>query len=1106
MDKKFTFLKVVSVFLMGMFLSFSGFAQVTTSSMSGRVTDGSKEAVVGATVVAVHVPSQTTYGVMTNADGRFTINGMRVGGPYRVSITSIGYGENVKEGVTLTLGEDYVHNVVLSEESITLSDVVVSGTKTNFTTEKTGASTNISNAQLSTMPTVNRSIGDIAKLSPYSGGGMSIAGGDGRSTNFTVNGANFNNNFGLSSALPGGGNPISLDAIEEIQVVVAPFDVRQTNFIGGGINAITKSGTNKFKGTAYGYYTNQNMRGNKIGDVDLGDRLKESKRILGATLGGPIIKNKLFFFANVEQDLRPSQVVLWRPSENGVANTDLKISRTKKSDMELVKQHLKEVYGYDAGSYDNFPADISNFKWLGQLDWNINNDNRFRLTYNHTKNTNWQPTNGNSTDAGYRITAYDRISEMSMAFSNALYSQDNIVNSVTGELNSRFSNKLSNQFLATYTKINDIRGTNSSPFPFVDILAGRDANGVPILEPYMSLGYELFTWNNGVNNNILTFTDNITYYMDKHKITGGLSYEYQMANNSYMRNGTGYYRYASLDDFLNQRAPIDFALTYGYAGEANPTAEVAFNQIGVYVQDEWNVSDKFKLTLGVRADNITYVDNLIRNNAIYNLDFGGRKIDTGSWPTSKVQVSPRLGFNWDVFGDKALKVRGGTGVFQGRLPLVYFTNMPTNSGMVQGSVAMVTKYNAALNQITSTDSRLAQLAGKMIVDPQEMISKLGLKNTISPEDGALPSNINAVDPDFKMPQVWKSSIGVDYKIPATFPLSLSVEGIYTKNIYSVLLENWDWKQPDASWKKLSGSDDRYIYPVMAQRTYNNRSAYVLTNTNEGWGGIFNVSVNAQPLKNLNLMAAYTRTESKEVTGMPGSNAASAYQGIPTVNGPHIPTAQRSQYVVPHRVIGSLGTKIFNWSAGNAGSGTYVNLFYTGNSGFNYSYMYTNDLNGDGMGNDLIYIPKAKGDIKFISQADEDAFFKYLEGDKYLKAHQGQYAEAYAARTPWVHTFDLKLTHEYYVGKQGGPKNTIQFIADIVNVGNLINSTWGVRKTQYNTINQGRILKLESIDSNNVPTYSFVKAKDGSYFSDPYDYNYSIGETWKLQLGVRYIFN
>ena len=1100
MNKKCTFLSVVGVFLLGLFLSFSGFAQVTTSSMSGRVTDESKEGVPGATVVAIHVPSQTTYGVMTNADGRFTINGMRVGGPYKVTVTSIGYGENVKDGVILALGEEYVHNVALSEASITLSDVVVSGTRTSFTTEKTGASTNISNTQLSRMPTVSGSIADIAKVSPFMGNGMSIAGADGRNTNFTVNGANFNNNFGLSDALPGGGNPLSLDAIEEVQVVVAPFDVRQTNFIGGGINAITKSGTNKFKGSVYTYFNNQEMRGNRIGDTDFGVRPEESRTILGGTIGGPIIKNKLFFFANVESEKRPGQqVVLWRPSEDGVSNTALNISRTKKSDMDRVKQHLIDNYGYDPGSYTDFPGDISNIKWLGQIDWNINNSNRFRVTYNYTKNQSWSATNGNSMDGGPRAT-FNRASDRGMVFSNSIYSNDNIVNSITGEINSRFGNKASNQLLATYTKIKDMRGSPSSPFPFIDILAGRNTAGVPVWEPYISAGYELFTWNNGVNNNVMTITDNFTYYLNRHKITAGLSYEYQMANNSYMRNGTGYYRYASIDDFLNKAAPIDFALTYGWGGEENPAAEVAFHQTGIYLQDEWNLRDNFKLTLGVRADNITYDDNLIRNNAIYNLDYNGRKIDTGSWPTSKVQVSPRVGFNWDVFGDKTLKVRGGTGVFQGRLPLVFLTNMPTNSGMVQGSVIMGTTLS---NGVLNSDPRLAQLAGNILTTPQEMINKFGLPTTISPEQGALPGAINAVDPNFRMPQVWKSSLAVDYQVPVSFPMTLTAEGIYTKNIYDVMLENWDWKQPDASWSRFSGSDSRYIYPTLNDIKYNRKDAFILTNTKEGWGAIFNVMATAEPAKGLNLMAAYTLTESKEITGMPGSAANSAYQNLVSVNGPLMPEVQRSQYVVPHRVIGSVSARL-PWALGNFNSGTFINLFYTGSSGFNYSYMYTNDMNGDNFQNDLIYIPSGKGDIKFVSQADEDAFFTFMAQDKYLTANKGKYAEGYAARTPWVHNFDLKLTREYYLNV-GDVKNTLQFHFDILNVGNLLSTKWGVRKTQYDMINQGRILRYEGRDASNVPSYSFIKVK-GEYPTTSFDYNYRFTETWKLQVGVKYLFN
>ncbi|HPR61120.1 MAG TPA: TonB-dependent receptor, partial [Prolixibacteraceae bacterium] len=632
--------------------------------------------------------------------------------------------------------------------------------------------------------------------------------------------------------------------------MIAPYDIRQTNYIGGGINAITKSGTNTFKGSAYTYFNNQNMRGNKIGDVDFGERDIESRTTYGITFGGPIIKNKLFFFVNGEYEVRPGQVVTWRPSEDGVANIEQSLSRASTSDMEKVKQHLMQEYGYDVGSYTDYPADESNRKLLARIDWNINDDNKLSVRYNHTKNQGWNPTNGNSTDGGFRNRAMNRISQHSMAFSNSIYSSDNIVNSVSLDLNSRLSEKVSNQFLTTYTKINDIRGSNSEPFPFIDIMKGVNDDGTQILEPYISAGYELFTWNNGVNNNIFNITNNTTFYLDNHKITAGVGYEHQMANNSYMRNGTGYYRYASLDDFLNQAAPRDFALTYGYDGETNPAAEVAFNQIGIYAQDEWNLSQFFKLTYGVRADYLRYVDNLIRNNAIYELDFGGKKIDTGVWPTAKVQLSPRAGFSWDVTGDQKLKLRGGTGIFTGRLPLVFFTNMPTNSGMVQGSYAAVTKYSKEGDgAIDSVDPVLETLAGPMITDVDEMISRLNLQNTITPEDGALPRDVNAVDTDFKMPQVWKTSLALDIDVPASFPLSITIEGIYTNNINGVMLKNYNLKEPDNSWMRFSGADDRYIYPELSEIEFTSKAAYVLTNTNEGWGATGNITLNAEPMKN-----------------------------------------------------------------------------------------------------------------------------------------------------------------------------------------------------------------------------------------------------------------
>lgn len=1068
-------------------------AQVTTSSMSGRVTDD-EGPVIGAEVVATHVPSGTIYGTVTNLDGRYTLSGMRVGGPYSVEVSFIGKGTNTTEDVVLSLGEIYRHDIVLLDASLDLGEVVVSAERTKFTTEKTGASTNISNDQIVKMPMINRSISDVTKLSPYSGSGMSIAGADGRSTNFTVNGANFNNNFGLSDALPGGGSPISLDAIEEVQVAVAPFDVRQTNFIGGGVNAITKSGTNKFKGSLYTYFNNQDMRGNRIDDVDFGARNQESRTIYGATIGGPIIKNKLFFFINGELENRPGQVVTWRPSEDGNMDLTNNISRTKKSDMDLVKNHLMSKYGYDPGSYNDYPGDIGDRKLLAQLDWNINNANRFRLTYNYALHQQWFGTNGNST-SGARHSNMNRISQYAMAFSNSIYSMDNLVNSLTAELNSRLSDNMSNQLLATYTAIKDMRGSTSDPFPFIDILNGDGDNLV--LEPYISAGYELFTWNNGVNNNVITITDNFTYYMDKHKLTAGVNFEYQMANNSFMRYGTGYYRYASLDDFLNDKAPTDVAVTYGYGGELNPAAEVSFNQYGAYLQDEWNLTNNFKLTLGLRADLLNFNQDLMGNDAIKNLDYNGTHLDVGLWPTAKVQISPRLGFNWDVNGDNSLKVRGGTGIFQGRLPLVFFTNMPTNSGMVQGSGQANTDFNTG-----ERDPRLENFAGGMETDPIKIAEKLGLDLDMSPDRGALPAEINAVDPNFKMPQVWKTSIGADFQLPTSFPMTISVEGIFNKSINDVMLKNYNWQDIDENWDRFSGSDDRVKYPSnLNDIKLTEREAFVLTNTQEGWGAIGNITLTAQPVRDLDILLAYTYTESKEISGMPGSQASSAYGNLITIDGPHSPTLMRSQYVIPHRVISSISYRLpWSWS-NNFNSATFVNLFYSGQHASRYSYMYSNDMNGDGRNNDLMYIPTGKGDIKFATAEDETAFFEFMEQDKYLSANKGKYAEAYSALAPWSNRFDLRLARQYYFNV-AGRENTLELSINFLNVGNLFNSKWGVVKTPL-VSNTGRVL-TKTGEEDGAPVYSFVK-RNGEYLTETFDLDYHYNQTWKLQVGLKYIF-
>lgn len=1073
-------------------------AQVTTASMSGTVMF-QDEPVIGATVLAVHEPSGTNYGTITNVDGRFSLQGMRTGGPYKVTISYVGYQSAVYSGITLQLGENYNLNVKLKESSETLDEIVITAAKTKFNTEKTGATTNISSSQITSLPTINRSISDIARLSPYASD-MSFAGGDGRSTNFTVDGANFNNNFGLSDNLPGGGNPISMDAIEEVQVVIAPFDVRQTNFIGGGINAITKSGTNTFKGSAYTYFQNQNMRGNSIDGEDLGARAKESKTIYGATFGGPIIKNKLFFFANVEVEKQPQQVIKWRARTEGEQPDENNyISRTTLSDMQKVSDFLRDKYGYDTGSATNFPADEKNLKLLGRIDWNITNGHKLSVRYNYTKNTAWNAPNANSMDGGSGSRLYNtsRVGYQSMSFANSMYSQDNKVSSVSADLNSRFSDKISNQLLFTYTDIEDMRGTNSSPFPFIDILAGKDAEGNQIMEPYMSAGYELFTYNNGVKNKITSIIDNFTYFAGDHKITAGISFEHQLASNAYMRNGTGYYRYSSLDDFLNGAAPETFAWTYGYNGVSDPKAQVTLNQIGFYAQDEWNIRPNVKLTYGIRFDDLIFDNSdLQRNDAIYDLDFGGKHIDTGKWPKSRMQISPRVGFVWDVFKDNSLKVRGGTGIFTGRLPLVFFTNMPTNSNMVQNAVVFGTKYENGI--AVSHDSRLDQLAGGMITNVDDAIKKFGLPTTI--ENPVAGSKISGVKDNFKMPQIWKTSLAVDYQLPTSFPLSVTGEFIYNKNINAVTLENINIKDP-SNWEHFNGADNRLIYP--SDYTYvSGKNAVVLTNTSKGHGYTANVTVNAQPVEDLNMMLAYTHTESKEISGLPGSDPVSTWQGMLTIDGPNFATVQRSRYVVPDKVIAAIN---YNLPFRHKGllRKTSLNLFYSGYSASGYSFAYTNDMNGDGINNDMMYIPKDDSEIKFKNEADRTAFWNFVDQDSYLKNHKGEYAEAYAARAPWVHRFDLRITEDFSF-KAGKTEHHFQLSLDFMNIGNMINSKWGVMKNASSS-NGCRILKYEGMDDNKTPIFSMYKI-NGEYPTETYSYNRIYTECWKMQVGIRYIFN
>ncbi len=1101
------------LFLMTLLLTvITAVAQVTTSSMAGKVTyEGSQETIIGATVLAVHEPSGTRYTAITNSNGRFSIQGMRTGGPYAVTVSYIGMQPKTLRGITLQLAETYDLNVWLQENSTELAEVVISGKASRFAAEKTGASTNITSAQITNLPTVSRSVTDITRLSPYGGNGLSFAGSNGKMTNFTVDGANFNNNFGLTENLPGGGNPISIDAIEEMQVVISPFDVRQTNFIGGGVNAITKSGTNTFKGTAYVYHKNENMQGDAIEREQLqGVREKDQTTTYGLTFGGPIIKDKLFFFVSGEMVKSPTVVNRWQGSNNGEYDADNYLSRTSLQDLAAVSAFVKDHYGYDTGSWTNFSKDNDTYKALARLDWNISDRHHLAVRYNYTKSRSWRIP---SMSVDGIALPYPRMSLYSMSYANSMYALDNYVHTFSLDLNSRLSAKLSNQFLATYSKIEDKRDSDSSEFPFIDILDGNGAN-------YMSLGYELFTWNNAVHNNVLNIKDDVTYYLGNHTIMGGVSFEHQMADNIYMRNGTGYYRYESMADFMNSRTPSMVALTYGYDGETEPGARVRFNQLGIYAQDDWKVNSNLKLTYGLRFDGIFFNDkDLMTNNGILALDYAGKHVDTGKWPDATYSFSPRVGFTWDVFGNKSLKIRGGSGLFLGRLPLVFFTNMPTNSNMIQ----YIGKWNESGTSATALD--MSQFAGGLKVDANGRATAAALKdylinngispNTITAEDGTVSGSPNGIVSDFKMPQVWKTSLAIDYQLPVSFPFTVTVEGIFNKTVNGVFMSDWSLRDV-GGFARLNGADTRAMYQDY-KLTYTKAngkvdkmpSAYVLDNTNKGYGWTTSVELNAQPAEWVSLMAAYTHTAQKELTGMPGSNAQSAFQYIPSVDGPNFLKLHNSQFVTPDRFIVSA-------TLHDKSNNHYSLIYESWRGGYNNSYMMTSDMNGDGNNYDLIYIPDdsqvgyykdgtlyGNGAFRFASYDDMKRFMDFANNDDYLKNHKGEYAEAYSVYNPWVHRIDFSYKHDFKL-RLGDTSHKLQLSFDMKNVLNFFNSSWGVSKQMNPALNQGRILNFKEIDSEGYPVFSTPSAVNGN--TKTWTPNHAIGQCWYASVGVKYFFN
>lgn len=1095
--------RLIMLFAACLFIHSLAFAQVTTSGINGRVTNMNNESLPGATVIVTHEASGSMYGTVTDPDGFYRILNMRVGGPYKVTISFVGYKNQVIENIYLSLGQTYGLNGTLVEEVSQIPGIEVVGTRNElFDGNRMGTVTNYNSEQISSLPSISRSINDYVKYTPQVNGN-SIAGRDGRYNNITIDGANFNNNFGLSSKnLPGGdAQPISLDAIEEVSVDVAPYDIRQSNFTGGNINAVTRSGNNKLEGSVYTFYRNEKFNGKYVGEDrhDTLDQADNTVNIVGGRLGGPIIKDKLFFFVNGEWEKSTYPGILWKPSdpENNIEPDATKyISRTTINDMETISNFLKDNYQYDPGAYQGFDNFASqNYKLLARIDWNIHKNHKLTVRYNYVHSTNDQEVNAMS--APLPRSSWGRISAKSMAFENANYNFLNTVGSLTGELNSVFGKNMANKFLVTYTKIRDTRGSNSDIFPFVDIYEDGD--------PYMSFGYELFTFDNDVKNNIFTITDNFSYFLGIHTFTAGISFEHLYFGNSYKRYGTSYYRYASMEDFMEDAAPIAYGLTYPYEGAGDGYAELNFGWGSIYAQDEIQVSNNFKASIGLRLEMPFYFDDPFANEAIEaltfkDLDGNDETLDVGSWPDSKLSVSPRVGFNWDALGNRTLQVRGGTGLFTGRLPFVWFTNQPTNSGTLQNTVE---------KNFANDSAFLSKI--HFNTDP------MAYEGEFPSEGGtAAPGNIAVVDKDFKMPQVWRSNLAIDYKLPV-WGLELTVEGMYTKDINAIIQRNANqaiptetFAGPDNRPRFVGGSSGRRINTGIS-------TAMVLDNADaldydeQGHAFSFTFILNKPFAKGFFGSLSYTYTMVKDITANPGSAANSAWQSNPAIIHQNDPGISFSQFAVPHKIVGTLS---YNVEYANH-LGTTFSLTYVGRNQGRLDYIYSNDMNGDGNTADLMYIPKDEseiiftditsgGEVVYSAAEQNEAFWKYVEQDDYLKEHKGEYAERYGVLMPWLGRWDLRVLQDIFTDFGKDRRHTLQLSLDFLNIGNLLNSDWGCYKTQVLGTYDITLLKYINVNEDGVPMFQMNQVNK-KLPTETYTNVLSTSSTWGAQIGLRYSF-
>lgn len=1101
-------------------------AQVTTATMSGKVT-AQDEPIIGATIVAIHEPSGTRYGTVTNISGQFNLQGMRTGGPYKVEITYVGYQSAIYKGINLSLGENYVLNVTLKESSELLDEIVVTASKnSNMKSDRAGAITNIGEEQMASLPAINRSMNDIMRLTPQgsnTGNGFAVGGGNYRQSSVTVDGAAFSNAFGIGSNLPGGGSPISLDALEQIAVSVTPFDVRQSGFIGGAINAVTKSGTNDFYATAYTYLTNENLKGNKVGDLEL-IREKSQSYLYGASLGGAIIKNKLFFFVNGEYEdnvtAGPKAKARQSDGDDWGSNT-ANINRPTVADMNEIRNYFRTKYGYDPGEYQGYSIKTPAYKIMARLDWNINDNNKlnFRFTRAHSKD-NSGPTA--STSPLYATDIYPGGADASkgsgtvnnnaaMYFANSRYYKEYNFTSYASEWNSKWlDGSMNNVTRVTYSFQDEPRSYDgASDFPTVDILKDGAV--------YARIGPDIFSRGNLAQAKTFVLTDELSYTAGVHNLLAGFQFEYNKATNGFMQAGNGFYVFDSWDSFKNNAYPSAFAITHSNASDYSQfKAEMKTQQYSLYLQDQMNISDNFKLMAGIRFEMPNYPSLKDNYNADFaRCDFGGVKYSTDQVPTAKVSVSPRIGFNWDITGERKYVLRGGSGIYVGRLPFVWLVSAVGNS-------------NVGQYQYYYSD------ASKAALKPHFQPTVSGVLNELYPDgrtaDIKSPKDPTIIDKDLKMPSTWKTSLAFDMKLPGDIDFSL--EGIFNKDINPAVISNKAFKPSDGTLT-FNPNDSRNTYSRYTDDSWTNKSQNVYFIENGGHKAYY-YSITAQLAKSfdfgLNLSAAYTHSKAKSYSDGIGDQVTSAYKtNTYSVNGINDHETGYGTYVSPHRVVASAGYRV-EYAKDFASSLSLVyegmNMGYAGGYGYaRYSYTFAGNIVGDGGANNLLYIPGSREELNswtfaektynsttktavdyklgndiYTADQQKDDFWAYINQDSYLKEHKGEYVKRGGATMPWHHQLDLKFMQDFYM-KVGGKRHTLQLGVDIKNVLNLLNSDWGL----YKTVNNTNLLSYYSGSNEECKGYTFQKSS-GKKLTDTYTDYKDFRSTYSVMFSVRYIFH